>query len=216
MHEERLRCLVAKRAQPGHARCREVDQADAFARGKCAHRRWIRAMRVQQLVDPAAALELAARQRGDQDRCRPLRARQRHVARQPLRERLRRFVVARRVLGLFVVVAELDQQHVATRQRPFHRRQPAFLDEAARTAPGLRVVAYLPRGGVEEGLQLHAPALARRAFGAVFAGGGIANDEDLPGRNLPRLRGWRMQRRHEHRGAPQPAASAPASHRRPG
>ena len=107
----------------------------------------------------------------------PLLARQRDVTHQPLREGLRGFVVAGRVFDLLVVVAELDQQHVAARSDlSTGASQPSSM-KLRELRPDCAWLRTSPRGGIEEGLQLHAPALARRALGAVLAGGGIADDE---------------------------------------
>lgn len=218
MHEEQLRRFVAERTQPVHAARVQIDQTDAFARGEVAHGQRVEAVRIEQLP----SIELAPRHRRDQDRRRAALARQRDVACQPRRERIARFVVAGRVFELRVVVAELHQQHVARAQVLRDAVQPALLDEAARAAPALRVVAYRPGFRVEEGLQLHPPALARRALGAVVAGGGITGDEHATRRRLgdairrARIRqrcARQAQREHD---AHRCLLSAPASRRRRG
>jgi hypothetical protein len=167
------RCCV-ERAQPIGAGGVEIDQPDPLTHGEIAHRLRVQATGVEQL----AAIEFAARYRRDQQQPRAAVASEGHVAHQPHRKGFARLVVAAGIFEFRIVMAELDQHHIAVAQFLLDAVQPALLDETARTAAALSVIAHLPCGGIEKTLQLLAPSRSRCTLWAVFAGGGIASDED--------------------------------------
>ncbi len=173
-HEIRPGTLLAQRADPARGAVIEVDQRDLLTAGQRFHRLGVHAMRIQQ----RAEVVQQPRHRGDQHRRGALVAGQLHVALQELRVGNGGIGVARGVFELGVVVAELDQQHVTALELGGDRIQALFVDEAARAAAALGVVADLPHGGIEIALQGLAPAGLWRALRAVLGGGGIPGNED--------------------------------------
>ncbi|MNM90050.1 hypothetical protein D3C81_1022970 [compost metagenome] len=117
----------------------------------------------------------------DQHRRRAFFPRHGDIARQELAVVGIRISEARRVFGLGIVVAELDQQHITGLQLLADGIQPPFVDEAARAAPTNRVIAHLPLRRVQPALQRLPPTGLRRALRAVGRSGGIGGDEDAVG-----------------------------------
>lgn len=149
-------------------------------RGQLLHRQGVTAVRVEQRAE---VVEQACG-RGDQDRGGAGVARCGNKAAQELHVVGGRIGVARGIFALGVVMAELDQQDVATLQFLCDGIQAPFGDETARAAAALGVVAHLPLRRVEPVLQLLAPACLWRALRAVVGGGGVASDEDAVWRGV--------------------------------
>ena len=188
-HEVRFGALLAQRADPARGAVIEVDQCDLLTAGQRFHGLGVHAVRVQQRTKVVQQ----PRHRGDQHRRGALVARQLHVALQELRVGNGRIGIARGVFELGVVVSELDQQHVATLEFGGDRIQALLIDEAARAAAALGMVADLPHGGIEIALQRLAPAGLWRALRAVLGGGGIPGNEDAV-RGAQRAGGREQQR----------------------
>ncbi|KAG0943960.1 hypothetical protein G6F31_014655 [Rhizopus arrhizus] len=123
-----------------------------------------------------------------------------------------RIGVTRAVFELRIVVAELDQQHVAAAKLAGDRLQAPFVDEAARAAPALGVVVYFEARRVQVALQRLAPARLRRTLRPVLGGGGVTGDEQ-PHRR--RLRGGAREQQQQQQVAHGGAPVVPAAGRQP-
>lgn len=123
----------------------------------------------------AARVELPPLDRGGQHRPRAPGPSALDVQPQVVLVRRPRLGVPGRVLGLLVVVPELDEQEVTGLDQPEDRIQPSLVDEGLGTPPVHRVVGHGQVLAEEEGKR-HAPPGLGSGVGVLLRGGGVARD----------------------------------------